>query len=128
MSPLRQRMFFEKNSWMSPAEEKQQNMNNKDLLKHVNNLTESLKKVRKIMFEQELSDRKLISGLKHSLLTATQSMRFNEMNSKIEMEKLHNQIILLKKQKYEDENKLKMVTFLFFVYLLTCYFFCLLIV
>ena len=113
MSPLRQRMFFEKNLWMSPAEEKQQNMNNLDLLKHVKNLTESLKKVRKIMFEQELSDRKLISGLKHSLLTATQSMRFNEMNSKIEMEKLMNQIILLKKQKYEDENNLKKVILLY---------------
>lgn len=111
MSPLRQRMLFEKNSWMSPQEEKQQNMNNNDLLKHVNNLTESLKKVRKIMFEQELNDRKLISGLKNSLLTSTQSMRFNEMNSKIEMEKLINQIILLKKQKYEDENKLKKVFF-----------------
>ena len=109
MSPLRQRLSFEKSPWVSPGEVKQ-NMNNQDLLKHVNNLTESLKKVRKIMFERELSDRKLISGLKNSLLTATQSMRFNELNAKSETEKYENQIILLDKQKNEDENKLKKVT------------------
>jgi hypothetical protein len=107
-SPLRQRMFPEKSVWMSP-EELKQNMNNHELLKHVNNLTESLKKVRKAMFERELSDRKLISGLKNSLLTATQSMRFNEMNSKSEVEKYQNQIILMEKLKYNDENKLKKV-------------------
>ena len=78
-SPIRQRIFPEKSAWMSP-EELKQNMNNQELLKHVNNLTESLKKVRKVMFERELNDRKLISGLKNSLLTATQSMRYNEIN------------------------------------------------
>lgn len=107
-SPIRQRMFPEKSAWMSP-EELKQNMNNQELFKHVNNLTESLKKVRKAMFERELSDRKLISGLKNSLLTATQSMRFNELNSKSEVEKYQNQIVLLEKLKYEDECKLKKV-------------------
>jgi hypothetical protein len=107
-SPIRQRMFPEKSVWMSP-EELKQDMNNQELLKHVNNLTESLKKVRKAMFERELSDRKLISGLKNSLLTAKQSMRFNEMNSKSEIEKYQNHIILLEKLKYDDESKLKKV-------------------
>lgn len=114
-SPLRQRMFPEKSDWMSP-EELKQNMNNQDLLRHVNNLTESLKKVRKAMFERELSDRELISGLKNSLLTATQSMRFNELYSKVEIEKYQNQIVILEKRKYEDEIQLKMVrTFDLFV-------------
>ena len=50
-------------------------------------LENDLIKFRKVMFEKELGDRKLISDLQKNLFAATQNLKINEINKKVELEK-----------------------------------------
>ena len=59
----------------------------KEIEKRYLHLEDNFKKFRKVMLEKELGDRKLISDLRKNLSAATQNLKINEINKKVEIER-----------------------------------------
>lgn len=87
-----------------------QEIANKDLEKKIFSLEDNLKKFRKVMFEKELGDRKIISDLKHNLSNASQLIRLNEMNKKADTDKKHGEISEMERIRVLHDSRLQQVS------------------
>jgi hypothetical protein len=88
-------------------------INSKELEKKIFLLEDNLKKFRKVMFEKELGDRKIISDLKHNLSNASQLIRLNEMNKKAEVDKKNEEISEIEKIRAVHDSRLQQVRYIF---------------
>jgi hypothetical protein len=88
-------------------------INSKELEKKIFLLEDNLKKFRKVMFEKELGDRKIISDLKHNLSNASQLIRLNEMNKKADIDKKNEEISEIEKIRAVHDSKLQQVINIF---------------
>ena len=87
----------------------------KEIEKRYLHLEENFKKFRKVMFEKELGDRKLISDLRKNLLAANQNLKMTEINKKVEFERKKVNYYVMEKLfnsgqiKFSNEVSYKMV-------------------
>jgi DNA mismatch repair ATPase MutS len=87
-------------------------INSRELEKKIFSLEDNLKKFRKVMFEKELGDRKIISDLKHNLSNASQLIRLNEMNKKADIEKKNDEISEIERIRAAYDSRLQQVSLL----------------
>ena len=88
-------------------------MINKDLEKKILLLEDNIKNFRKVMFEKELGDRKIILDLKNNLSNASQLIRLNELNKKADIEKKNVDILDREKIRITNDSRLQQVRFIF---------------
>lgn len=89
-------------------------MINKDLEKKILLLEDNIKNFRKVMFEKELGDRKIILDLKNNLSNASQLIRLNELNKKADIEKKNVDILDREKIRITNDSRLQQVRFIFY--------------
>ena len=89
-------------------------MINKDLEKKILLLEDNIKNFRKVMFEKELGDRKIILDLKNNLSNASQLIRLNELNKKADIEKKNVDILDREKIRITNDSRLQQVSATFY--------------
>jgi hypothetical protein len=89
-------------------------MINKDLEKKILLLEDNIKNFRKVMFEKELGDRKIILDLKNNLSNASQLIRLNELNKKADIEKKNVDILDREKIRITNDSRLQQVSAIFY--------------